>query len=169
MNSFQIDSQLAESAERVWAEVTTFRGINAELAPWFRMTCPARLRSVSLTDIPLGERLCRSWMLLLGFLPVDYDDITLIQREPLAFIESSVMATQRSWRHERRIKPLYDGCIVTDHLSWEPRFPGAGHIFHLIVPALFRHRHQRLRRRFGTGSPPLSERHTENLDMQGEV
>jgi hypothetical protein len=36
-----------------------------------------------------------------------------------------------------------------DRLSFEPRLPGSGPLLERIIGATFRHRHRRLRRRFG--------------------
>ena len=50
----------------------------------------------------LGERLFRSWILLFGVLPIDYDDITLVSIEPgRGFHERSSMLSMRVWEHER--------------------------------------------------------------------
>ena len=56
------------------------------------MTAPPSLRSHGLSLVRPGERVCRSWVLLLGVLPVDYDDITLEQIEPPhRFLKRSAM------------------------------------------------------------------------------
>jgi hypothetical protein len=38
---------------------------------------------------------------------------------------------------------------VSDRLSFEPRLPGSGPLLERFIRATFRHRHRRLRRRFG--------------------
>ena len=152
--SFDICTSLSRPSEEVWRHVSTLDGVNAELSPWFRMTVPAPLRGRTLAAAPVREPLGRSWLLLFGFLPVEYDDITLIAVEPLAFVESSAMLTQRVWRHERRIEVTAGGCTVTDNVSWQPRFPGADYLLTWLVPALFRHRHRSLLRLFGGVSDP---------------
>jgi hypothetical protein len=82
---------LAAPAERVWARVTTFAGVNDELRPWLRMTAPRRLRDASLDDVELGRPVCRSWVLLGGVVPVEYDDVTLVERGPgMRFLERSL-------------------------------------------------------------------------------
>jgi len=43
---------------------------------------------------------------------------------------------------------------VTDRVTWEPRFPGAGFVPSWLVPALYRHRHRSLLRLFGGTSEP---------------
>jgi ligand-binding SRPBCC domain-containing protein len=146
MQHVSITSRLPAPAEAVWARVTTFEGVNDELRPVMRMTAPAHVRELSEDTVVLGERLFRSWILLLGLLPVDYDDITLVELEPgRRFLERSPMLSMRSWQHERVVEPDGDGCTVTDRLEFEPRLPLPAAP---VVRALFRHRHRRLRRRF---------------------
>lgn len=156
-NSFQIRSALATGADEVWAHVTTPAGINGELAPWLRMTIPREMRGRTLRDVKVGQPLGRSWLLLFGVVPIEYDDIALDGLDALGFSEASTMLTQRRWRHDRRIEPTPTGCAVSDRVAWVPRFPGAGLLPRFIVPVLFRHRHAQLRRRFGAAEPVLEE------------
>ena len=67
----------------------------------------------------LGERIFRSWVLLFGVLPIDYDDLTLIALEPgRGFHERSRMLSMRVWEHERTLEPDGEGgCRVRDRLS----------------------------------------------------
>jgi hypothetical protein len=70
----------------------------------------------------VGERVCRSWVLLFGVLPVDYDDITLERLEPpRSFLERSTMCSQRSWEHERIIEATAGGAVLTDRVRYQPR------------------------------------------------
>jgi len=146
-------STLRAPASDVWARAASPEGIKRELRPWMRMTVPRALRGMTIDDAPLGEVAGRSWILLLGFLPVEYDDIRLIELDPgRRFLERSEMLTLRPWQHERIVEPIDDGsCRITDRLSLELRppprsIPGAGAIPRRIVTALFAHRHRRLRR-----------------------
>jgi len=150
MHSFDISSELSSPAETVWQHVIDMAGVNGELRPLLRMTVPPGLSDVSLGELPVGRRVGRSWLLLFGFLPVDFDDLTIAERGPgYRFLERSVMLTQSCWEHERLVRPLDLGCSVTDRLRWQGRFPPLGALYRLAVPILFRHRHRRLRRRFG--------------------
>jgi hypothetical protein len=97
-----------------------------------------------------GERLFRSWLLLFGIFPIDYDDLTFADIAPgRGFVERSEMGTQRLWQHERRLERVGESTVVTDVLEWTGRFPGAEKLFAVVVPRLFRWRHRRLRRKFG--------------------
>jgi hypothetical protein len=134
----------------VWERVSTIEGVNDELRPIMRMRPPAQARGMVLSDVVPGEPVGRCWMFLFGFLPIDYDDLTLVAVEPgRGFQERSRMLSMRAWEHDRTIEPDGDGCRVRDRLGIEPRLPGMGVVLERIVRALFRHRHRRLRRRFG--------------------
>jgi ligand-binding SRPBCC domain-containing protein len=157
MHSFEIESELAAEPNRVWQHVVTPRGINHELMPIIGMTVPRPLRHASIDELPLGQPLGRSWMLLFGFLPVDFDQMTIAELEPgRRFLERSTMLSQSQWSHERIIEPCNGGCRVIDRLSWQGRLAILAVLFDVVVPVLFRHRHRRLRRRFG-GSKSLRQ------------
>jgi ligand-binding SRPBCC domain-containing protein len=143
-------SRLDAAPEQVWEHVASFEGINDEFRPWMRMTSPRGVRERGLEGVVLGERICRSWVLLLGFIPFDYDDITLVRLEPgRGFLEQSTMLTQREWEHERTIEPDGDGAAtIIDRVAFTPRFAPEG-LVERIVRRTFAHRHARLRKRFG--------------------
>lgn len=125
-------------------------GINAELGPLLRMTVPRAAESLDLATLEPGH-LGRSWVLLFGLIPVDYDDIGLERIEPgRGFLERSTMLSQRLWEHERTIEPVGDGvCTIADRIAWEPRLPLPGRLFRPLFGAFFRHRHRQLQRHFG--------------------
>jgi ligand-binding SRPBCC domain-containing protein len=134
----------------VWEHVSTVRGINDEFWPLLRMTAPRKLREEGLAAVRVGERVCRSWVLLFGVLPVDYDDITLVHLDPpRGFLERSTMLSQRAWQHERTLDGDALGCTVTDRVSYEPRVPLPDALYRALYRLIFRYRHRRLRRRFG--------------------
>jgi ligand-binding SRPBCC domain-containing protein len=151
MRTVEQESVVAAPTEAVWARVSTFEGINDELGPLMRMTAPARVRALDPSEVVLGERIFRSWVLLFGVIPIDYDDLTLIALEPgRGFHERSRMLSMRVWEHERTLEPTGDSATrVSDRLSFEPRVPGSGPLLERFIRATFRHRHRRLRRRFG--------------------
>lgn len=150
MRSFEIASELAAKPETVWQRVVTPAGINDEVLPLMRMTMPRHLRGAMIDQLPLRQRVGRSWLLLFGVIPVDYDDLALAEVEPgRRFLEQSTMLTQSRWSHERILEPHDDGSRVTDRLSWEGRTKAFEMLYGVAVPVLFRHRHRRLRKRFG--------------------
>jgi ligand-binding SRPBCC domain-containing protein len=145
-------STLPAAAEDVWARAVTPEGINDELRPLLRMTMPRSLRGGTISEVPLGEPLGRSWILLFGLVPVDYDDLGLAERGPgFRFLERSTMLTMSSWEHERSVRPVGEGCEVTDRLTFRLRrplaaVPGFAGLARAIVARLFAHRHRRLAR-----------------------
>jgi ligand-binding SRPBCC domain-containing protein len=151
-------SRLDAPAERVWEQVATIAGVNDELWPLFRMTHPPGVDRLDAELGELGKPVFRSWVLLFGLLPVEYDDITIVRLDPgRGFLERSRMATQRLWEHERRIEPHDDpgsaqaACVLVDRVCHEPRIPFAERLQSALFRQVFLHRHRRLRRRFGGG------------------
>ncbi|MGH2725870.1 MAG: hypothetical protein ACRDKS_02725 [Actinomycetota bacterium] len=123
--------------------------MNDELWPVLRMTHPRGLDRLP-DDAPTGVRLFRSWILLFGILPIDFDDLTLLRIEPgRGFLESSRLLTSRRWEHERTIDAAPQGSVLTDRIRFEPRLRAAGSALYRIIRFLFAHRHRRLRKAFG--------------------
>lgn len=111
---------------------------------------PPKVREAGLAEVVPGERICRSWLLLFGVIPVDYDDLVLESIGPgTEFHERSTMLTQRLWHHDRVVADTTVGCTVTDRVAWESRLPIPGGLMKPIFRAVFRYRHHRLKRRFG--------------------
>ncbi len=153
MHSVEQSSSLSVPASVAWDRAVTEEGINDELRPWLRMTMPPGLRGRTVDTVETGVPLGRSWILLGGVLPVDYDDLCLAELEPgRRFLERSQTLAFRVWQHERVIEPDGErGCRVTDRLGFELRrgvawIPGAGGLAKALVRFLFRHRHRRLAR-----------------------
>jgi ligand-binding SRPBCC domain-containing protein len=142
-------SEVPASPQAVWDRVASLEGINHELGPWMRMTSP-RDATLSVDQVPIGDRWFRSWVLLFGVVPFDYDDLCVVRLDPgRGFLERSKMLSARVWEHERTLAPLEDGGTrVTDRVSFEPRVPGTARLHRAVVRAIFRHRHRRLRRFF---------------------
>jgi hypothetical protein len=149
---FSITSTLRAEPAAVWERAMSAEGINAELGPLLRMTVPRGMESLDLHGLEPGP-LGRSWLLLFGLIPVDYDQIGLARIEPgRGFLERSTMLSQRLWEHERTIEAGEEGTVIRDRLAWEPRLPLPGRLLRPLVAATFRHRHKQLRRHFG-GTP----------------
>jgi ligand-binding SRPBCC domain-containing protein len=146
---FTLSSELPARPEVVWAHATNLRGVNRELMPLARMTWPRDRDTLRPEDFSPGQRLFRSWILLLGLLPVDYDDLTLLEFEPgRRFLEHSTMLTQRQWVHERTVEPTARGCRVTDSIRFVPRLAWLGPLHRAAFLLAFRLRHYNLRRLF---------------------
>lgn len=137
--------------DEVWARVVTADGVSDEFRPLLRMRFPARLAGASIADVPLGQPIGRAWILLGGVIPVEYDDLVLVDLEaPRFFQERSELGSCRVWEHRRELESLADGSTrVTDTLRAVPRALVPGSVVRVVVGALFAHRHRRLAREFG--------------------
>lgn len=149
MFQFQIQSDLSESPDVVWNSVKTMKGVNREILPFLRMTYPKEAENLSLENAPLDRTLFRSWILLFGILPVDYDDIKIVEIYSHGFLESSEMLSNKIWRHKRVVSKSQNGSLVRDELEFVPRIPGIGFLFTPIYKLVFAYRHYRLRKIFG--------------------
>lgn len=146
-----VSSRLGATPAEVWDRVITPQGISDEMHPYLRMTIPAGVERLDPESIELGKKIGRSWILLFGLLPFDYDDITLVRLDPgRGFLERSQMLSQRVWEHERTLEPTPDGgCLIADRVSWQPRLGLPASLLRPVIGWFFRHRHKRLRRHFG--------------------
>jgi hypothetical protein len=145
-----VSSRLDAAPAAVWDRVMTPEGINDEMRPYLRMTLPRGIERLDPESVKIGTTIGRSWILLFGLLPFDYDDVCLVRLEPgRGFLERSRMLSQRSWEHERTLEPAGDGCLISDRVSWQPRIPVTGRPLRPLIAWFFRHRHRRLRRHFG--------------------
>ena len=145
MRSFRVSCTLRASPAEVWARVATIEGVNAELAPFARMTSPGE------GEIREGA-LGRSWILLGGVLPVDFDDLVLESVEPgRGFRERSRLGSCSAWHHDRTLQPLPGGGTrIVDEVAFAPRLRAAGGLQALVFEAVFRWRHRRLRSIWGS-------------------
>ena len=140
-----VESVVPAPHEKVWERATTEEGIRHELMPAVRMTMPPGLRGKTLADADelLGKSLGKAWLFLLGVIPVDYDDMSIVDYEPgRYFHERSSMLSLKVWEHRRTITPDGAGTRVRDELTFVPRIPGFPAA--PIVRWLFGHRHRRL-------------------------
>jgi ligand-binding SRPBCC domain-containing protein len=149
----RLRTTVAAPPATVWARVTTAQGIDDEMRPWLRMRFPRRWRGHNLDEVPVGQPLGRAWLLLFGFIPVEYDDLRLeAVVSGRSFHERSTMLLMSQWWHDREVVEQPDGSTaVVDTLAFELRRPlrAAGPVAERVVRALFGHRHRRLRRHLG--------------------
>jgi ligand-binding SRPBCC domain-containing protein len=154
------ESALRASRERVWEWISSVEGIQAEMRPWLRMTAPRNLRS--LADVPFqpGVRMFRSTVFLLGVLPIDFSDLTLLELDDgSGFVEQSPMGSMALWRHERRIVPCEDdpsAVRLVDRLTFQARLGGG--LVRWFIGRVFTHRHAVLRATFGDARSPRPAR-----------
>jgi hypothetical protein len=134
--------------------VTSVEGVNHELWPIVRMTVPRGVDPVLRTG-----HLGRSWILLGGLLPIDYDDLHVARIDPgRGFSERSALGSASEWHHDRSLLPLAGGgCRVVDRIAFTPRVAALGGLQAFLFEATFRWRHRRLRARFSPApTPPRS-------------
>ena len=154
-----VSSALDRPAAEVWERAVTEEGINDELAPILRMTMPPGLRGKTVDTVEVGAELGRSWILLGRLLPVDYDDLKLVELEPgrrflersrtLAFVGLAARAHDRA--RGRGVLPGHRPAQLRAQ-AWrrlDPRRRPRSR--QRSSGALFGHRHRRLAR--VTGSP----------------
>jgi ligand-binding SRPBCC domain-containing protein len=160
IDAVDLTTRVPADAAAVWRRATSPDGINHELRPWLRMTMPRAMRGATIDDVEVGVTAGRSWVLLLGAIPVDYDDLTLAELEPgHRFLERSRLLSMRAWEHERIVEPAGEGaCDVTDRIAFELRrplamVPGSARLARAILRRLFAHRHRRLAAWFAPQPP----------------
>jgi ligand-binding SRPBCC domain-containing protein len=153
--TFVRTSAVAAPVDDVWRRVTDFAGVNHELAPLMRMRVPPALRGATVATAPVGVPLGKAWILYLGFLPLEYDDMTLVEVEPGShFHEVSTMAAMRRWEHRRELRAVDGGRTETevrDIVTFRPRLRWMAGVLEPAVRQLFAHRHRRLVRYFADG------------------
>jgi len=136
----------------VWEHAISPAGVNRELRPLLRMTFPPQVADIAASWQP-GVRLFRSWILLGGVVPVEYDDLAFVAVEPgRRFLERSSLLSQRVWEHERVIEPTRAGCRLTDRIRFAPRLPVLAPVYAFAFQGVFRLRHRNLRRIFGAAA-----------------
>lgn len=149
--AFEMAVELSADKRTVLEHASVFDGVNRELRPIFRMTAPRAFRHRSLFEAPTGKPLFRSWLLLGGIVPVDFDHLAFESVDvESGFVESSTMLAMSEWRHERRVvSRASGGSRLIDRIRFMPRIPGTGPVLEVVVKGLFRHRHAKLMGLFG--------------------
>ncbi|MGB1581680.1 MAG: hypothetical protein ACPHER_09265 [Nevskiales bacterium] len=124
--------------------------VNSELRPLARMTAPTEWQQRPIMQWPAQQRLFKSWILLLGILPIDRHHFYFEWFDPeQGFCERSASSSNSLWRHQRRVTASAAGCVVTDSLQYQNRLPLCGAILKPVYQMVFWHRHRKLRARYG--------------------
>ncbi|MTB71791.1 hypothetical protein GGG17_07385 [Arsenicicoccus sp. MKL-02] len=135
----------------VWARVVDPEGINYEMRPWMTMTMPRQASGLTIETVPLGRPLGRAWLRLLGIVPFDFDQLSIVEVDTgRRFLERSSMLSMQLWEHERTLTPTAGGTQVHDRVTFQPRLPipELPALMGRVVDAFFKHRHRRLRAYF---------------------
>ena len=152
----KFESQLNAPHGEVRDHAFSMEGINAELAPWIKMTGSFGTDLSPVEIEPPGRLLFTSWLLLLGFIPLDRHRLFLYSLDPAgSFDERSTSWLQRHWLHHREIVSLTDSSsIVRDELHITPRIALLTPLVRSLVRAVFARRHRYLHARFGVNKAP---------------
>lgn len=141
-------SELGASPEKAWGWAVSVDGVSRELWPLLRMTAASNVHRLDDIAVEPGKRLFRSWIFLLGVVPLGYSDLTLLELDRgRRFLEESPMSSMRRWRHERTVVPAPGGCTLRDDLTFEPRIAPA--LTAWLIRTIFTHRHAVLRQELG--------------------
>src|SRR5690349_14179375 len=154
--TFGQSSVVTAPRDAVWERIASFEGINDELMPYMRMTIPRKHAATTIDTVPVGEPLGRAWIFYGGFLPLDYDALTLSELVPNShFQEISTMASMRRWEHRRVLETVGENATkVTDTIGFEPRISAIAPSVEPLLRRIFAHRHRRLAAYFEEFSPP---------------
>lgn len=99
-------------------------------------------------EMSSGTRIGKSYLHMAGLIPFGDDDISIVQIESgRMFREESAVTGMRTWIHERTLEPNEGRTIVTNAITFVPRFavPGLTRLLTVVLGAFFEHRHRRLR------------------------
>lgn len=81
--SFTISSIVNKDQINLWEDIWDLEGVNYELSPIVKMTYPKDLvLAVKVEEVPLGEYLFKSTILLFGFIPIDLHHLKLKSINP---------------------------------------------------------------------------------------
>ena len=149
MPVFSVESSLSADHAQLAQDLFTMQGVNAELSPIVRMTAPAAWAGRSIAEWPTREVLFTSTILLFGLLPIDRHRFMLESIQPHAFQETSSSLVNRAWNHQRTIQQDDTYCVVRDVVEYVPRVALLGALMAPIYAAIFRHRHRRLKAKYG--------------------
>jgi len=149
MEHFKISVKLNVDKEQFISNQLNFYGVNYELMPIVYMTAPAEWKEKLLHEAPLNKTLFNSIILLFGFIPIDIHCIKLKDILDNGFKETSNSLLMKHWNHNRKIENAEHGCIVTDEISFSTRLPFGERILKPVYLLVFKHRHERLKKRFG--------------------
>lgn len=152
MTPIHEESLLDGDDANIAAELLSIAGVNYELMPLVRMTAPAQWRQTPIAHWPETAHVFNSVLLLFGFIPIDLHRFGLLATGPRGFRESSNSLIMRSWRHDRTIEARETGVRVIDRVEFEPRLRLLGVLLTPVYRQVFRHRHRRLRRKYGEAS-----------------
>lgn len=134
-------------AGSLWDGVTSPEGINFEMGPWLRFVPPAEpdLLGLAASGEPLNLKVKGPLGFPLGRYPLQLKRL----EEGKGFLEQTRMLPFLLWQHERNLEAYGDQTVIIDRLGWQWKPAFLDPLVRGGVRAFFRHRHRKLRRRFG--------------------
>lgn len=142
-------SVLEAPPDVVWERAGRVSGINDELWPLARMTCPAHLDRIAAPPHAVGQPSGHSWMLLFGVVPIERRSMQFDLLEEGRFVDCSTGWLNGRWRHDRSMVGGEDGStLLVDKLVLEPPVRLMSPLVRAAVTWTFRRRHRRLGRHF---------------------
>jgi len=152
MPTFEIESDLSVEPIRLYRELLNINGVNFELAPYINMSAPKQWRAKPIGEWPVGEWLFNSRVTLFGLIPIDSHCFKFSEVSESGFSEFSKTLMNKEWRHTRSIVEVASGSKVKDHIEYKSKLGFMGGILTPMFIAIFKHRHHKLKARYGTHS-----------------
>ena len=146
---FEESSHINISATEFIENQLTLGGVNYELGPFLKMTCPKEWEQRPLTEWQTGMPLFRSVIFALWVLPIDVHSFYMERVSARGFEERSSSWMNSLWAHKRSIESDGAFCKIHDVVEFTPRVKILGGLAALIYQSVFKHRHKRLKVRFG--------------------
>ena len=146
---FKEESLLTTSPAIVIDSQLNLHGVNYELGPFLRMSCPKEWKYKALSEWPTGKHLFSSVIFALGFVPIDLHTFFLVETSENGFEERSTSFMNSLWAHSRIVEQEGEYCRVRDNVQFSTRIGVIGILLKPVYQAVFKHRHKRLRARFG--------------------
>ena len=149
MQAFKNVVKLNSNKNQVIKSQLNFEGVNYELSPIVYMTTPKEWKSKLLLKAPVNEIIFNSVILLFKFIPIDIHRLYLAEIFGNGFKETSSSILMKYWNHNRTIENYEQGSILTDEISFKTRIPLLDIILKPIYINVFKHRHKKLKLKFG--------------------
>ena len=146
---FEISSTLKSNSTLVAEQCFLMDGVNYELSPFLKMTCPNEWSNRPIIEWPVEERLFTSVILLFGIVPIDLHRFYLLTANDGGFNEDSSSLMNKHWRHSRSIVSSNGSCKVTDSVEFVSRLSFLEYFMKPIYAIIFKKRHNKLREKYG--------------------
>jgi len=150
MQSFKNVIKLNAKKNQIIKSQINFKGVNYELKPIVYMTTPKEWENRSLIEAPVNKNILSSVILLFGLIPIDIHHLCFAQIFENGFRETSSSILMKHWNHNRKIDSCEQGSILIDEISFKTRLPFLDFILKPIYDYIFKHRHKRLKTKFGS-------------------